>query len=552
MRVLLLYPVFPASFWSFERTIELLGRKAMLPPLGLVTVAALLPQAWEFKLVDRNVREVTEEEWAWAEMVMLSAMIVQKDDLLEQIREAKRRGKQVAIGGPYPTALPQECEEAGPDYLVLDEGEITLPMFLEALARGETRGTFRSDGVKPDVTKTPIPRFDLLEFDAYSEMSVQFSRGCPFQCEFCDIIVLYGRKPRTKEPKQMLAELQRLYDLGWRRSIFVVDDNFIGNKKNVKAFLAELKPWMVEKGYPFSFATEASVDLAQDQELMDAMVQCNFGAVFLGIETPDTDSLKLTKKSQNNRSPLEESVTNIARSGLRVMAGFIIGFDNEKSGAGQRIVDFVEKTAVPTAVFSMLQALPDTALSKRLAAEGRLVEGLGGDINQTTLMNYVPTRPVEEIAREYVDGFWALYDPKVFLERVFRHFMLLKEANYPKKAKGITRKADRANIRALGIICWRQGVVRTTRVQFWSQLYQMFRRNRGGLGSYLATCAQAEHFLEYRERVRTEIAAQLAKLHDAPEEIRARMSLPAWGGAKRDPEGRMALPVLAGSQSCST
>src|SRR4051812_35989380 len=205
MRVLLLYPKFPASFWSFDKTIELIGRKAMLPPLGLVTVAALLPQDWEFKLVDRNVREITEAEWEWAEMVMLSAMIVQKEDLLEQIRNAKRRGKTVVIGGPYPTALPQECVEAKPDFLVLDEAEVTLPMFMEALARGEKSGTFRSNGVKPDVTNTPIPRFDLLEFDAYSEMSVQFSRGCPFLCEFCDIIVLYGRVPRTKSPQQIVA-----------------------------------------------------------------------------------------------------------------------------------------------------------------------------------------------------------------------------------------------------------------------------------------------------------------------------------------------------------
>src|SRR5689334_4060080 len=222
MRALLIYPIFPPSFWSFEETIRLAGHKAMLPPLGLVTVAALLPQDWEFKLVDRNVREVTEAEWAWADIVMLSAMIVQKEDLLAQIREARGRGKPVVVGGPYPTALPHECATA--NYLVLDEGEITLPLFLAALERGEPSGMFRSNGEKPDVTHTPIPRFDLLEFDQYAEMSVQFSRGCPFMCEFCDIIVLYGRKPRTKTPAQLLGELERLFELGWRRSIFVVDD----------------------------------------------------------------------------------------------------------------------------------------------------------------------------------------------------------------------------------------------------------------------------------------------------------------------------------------
>ena len=539
MRVLLIYPVFPPSFWSFEKTIELVGRKAMLPPLGLITVAALLPQDWEFKLVDRNIREVTEAEWAWAELVMLSAMIVQKQDLLQQIREAKRRGKKVAIGGPYPTALPQECLEAAPDYLVLDEGEITLPMFLAALQRGDTSGTFRSGGEKPDVTHTPIPRFDLLDLDAYSEMSVQFSRGCPFLCEFCDIIVLYGRKPRTKTPAQMLAELDRLYELGWRRSVFVVDDNFIGNKRNVKAFLSELKGWMVQHGYPFSFATEASVDLAQDQELMDAMVTCNFGAVFLGIETPDPESLLLTRKSQNMRDPLAESVTRIARSGLRVMAGFIIGFDGEKAGAGQRIVDFVEETAIPTAVFSMLQALPDTGLFKRLAADGRLLQDRGGDINQTTLMNFVPTRPMEEIASEYVDGFWRLYDPIRFIDRVFRHFMLLKEATYPRKPKSFSRKVNWMNVRALLTICWRQGVLRKTRWRFWRHLWAMFRLNRGGIGSYLATCGQSEHFLDYRKRVRLMIALQLRHHADAHAAARPAVSEHAAGG-----KASFALPIL--------
>ena len=513
MRVLLLYPVFPPSFWSFESTIRLMGHKALLPPLGLVTIAAMLPRQWEFKLVDRNVRDVTEAEWAWADLVMISAMIVQKADFAAQVARAKRHGKPVVVGGPYPTALPQEAEATGADYLVLDEAEITLPLFLDALRRGERSGTFRAGGEKPDVTATPIPRFDLLDFSAYAEMSVQFSRGCPFMCEFCDIIVLYGRKPRTKSPEQLLAELDRLYELGWRRSVFMVDDNFIGNKKNVKALLAALRPWMEARGYPFSFATEASVDLAQDQELMDAMVACNFGAVFLGIETPDTDSLKLTRKTQNNRDPLAESVTRIARSGLRVMAGFIIGFDNEKPGAGQRIVDFVEATAIPTATFSMLQALPDTALSKRLAAAGRLIDDRGGDINQTTLMNFVPTRPMSQIAREYVDGFWALYDPSRYLERVFRHFMLLRHGKFPRKPKS-ARRISRAHLRSLAIVAWRQGVLRNTRVHFWKKLYQIYKLNPGGVRSYLNTCAQAEHFLRYRELVRDEISRQLER-HEA-------------------------------------
>ena len=296
MRALLIYPTFPKSFWSFEKAIELLGRKTLLPPLGLITVAAILPQEWEYKLVDRNVRDVTEAEWEWAEIVIMSGMIVQKGDIFDQIEEAHKRGKKVAIGGPYATSFSGDLK-GKVDYLVLDEGEITLPMFVEALEKGEESGIFRATE-KPDVSLTPIPRYDLLELDAYSEMSVQFSRGCPFQCEFCDIIVLYGRKPRTKAPEQLLAELETLYNLGWRRTIFLVDDNFIGNKRNVKILLRALQPWMEEHGYPFTFGTEASVDLANDQELMDLMTACNFGTVFLGIETPDEDSSKITGRHQ--------------------------------------------------------------------------------------------------------------------------------------------------------------------------------------------------------------------------------------------------------------
>jgi radical SAM superfamily enzyme YgiQ (UPF0313 family) len=508
MHILLLYPLFPKSYWSFEKALELVDRKVMLPPLGLVTVAAILPQTWEYTLVDRNIRPVTEAEWEWADIVILSAMIVQKEDLLNQIREAKRRAKLVAVGGPYPTALPQEVEAAGADYLILDEGEITLPLFVEAVRQNKSQGIFRADGKRPDVSSTPIPRFDLLDFAAYDNMAVQFSRGCPFQCEFCDIIVLYGRKPRTKTPTQLLAELDRLYELGWRRAIFMVDDNFIGNKRNVKLLLKELKPWMAAHHYPFRFNTEASVDLAQDQELMDLMVECNFTAVFLGIETPDEASLMVTQKPQNTRDPLTESVDAIIRSGLRVMAGFIIGFDGEQPGAGDRIVHFVEQTTIPMALLSMLQALPDTALWHRLQLEGRLREEEIGaaDINQTTLMNFVPTRPLKEIAEEYVNAFWQLYEPMTYLQRTYRHFLKLGAP----KCSIPMRPISWVNIRALLTICWRQGVVRKTRWQFWLNLYGIFRHNPKVWEHYLSVCALYEHFVEYRVIVKNQIEKQLA------------------------------------------
>lgn len=507
MRVLLLYPQFPKTFDSYEEVLKLIDRKTAMPPLGLITVAAILPQNWEFKLVDRNVRDVTETEWAWAELVILSAMIVQKQDLRALIGEAKRRGKQVAVGGPYPTSVPEDSLEVGADYLILDEGEITLPLFVEALESGDSQGIFRANGEKPDVTQTPIPRYDLLELNAYTSMSVQFSRGCPFQCEFCDIIILYGRKVRTKTPQQLIAELECLYELGWRRSIFMVDDNFIGNKRNVKLLLPELKVWMAQHRYPFKFLTEASVDLAQDPELMQLMVECNFYGVFLGIETPDTESLQLTKKYQNTRSSLVDSVRTIHQAGLRVTAGFIIGFDGEKSGAGDRIVEFVEQTAIPVTTFGMLHALPDTALWHRLKKEGRLLNSTGGD--QMTPMNFIPTRPIEEISREYVYALCSLYEPKQFLNRVYRCFRQIA----PPRCKTPAKFPSFVELRAMAIIFWRQGCKRNTRWLFWHHLFSILRHNPSVWEHYLTVCAYAEHFIQFRQLIPNQIEAQLTAVH---------------------------------------
>ncbi|MEL7036480.1 MAG: B12-binding domain-containing radical SAM protein [Cyanobacteria bacterium J06592_8] len=508
MQVLLIYPLFPKTFWSYDKILELVDRKVLLPPLGLITVASLLPQDWNLTVVDRNVREVTEAQWNRADLVILSAMIVQKSDLIEQIKAAKKRGKLVAVGGPYPTSVPHEILDSGADFLVLDEGEITLPLFIEALEQGETSGIFRASE-KPDITITPIPRYDLLELDAYDSMSVQFSRGCPFQCEFCDIITLYGRKPRTKSPSQLLKELDCLYELGWRRGIFMVDDNFIGNKRNVKLLLKELQVWQAEHQYPFRFNTEASIDLAADPELMDLMAKCNFDAVFLGIETPDEASLELTKKFQNMRSPLSDSIDKIIRMGLRPMAGFIIGFDGEKKGAGDRIVEFVEQAAIPTAMFGMLQALPNTALWNRLETENRLLQNPDSkqDINQTTLMNFIPTRPIEEIAQEYVTAFWTLYEPKRYLDRVYQCFLKMA----PSQCHAPFKTPEFVDLKALAIVIWRQGIRRQTRWKFWHHLFGIFRYNPGVWEHYLTACAHNEHFLEYRQAVREQIEAQLAE-----------------------------------------
>jgi len=504
MRTLLLYPRFPKSFWSFDKAIELMGKKTQSPPLGLITVAAILPQEWEFKLVDLNIREVAEEEWAWAEIVMISAMIVQRADFFIQINEAKRRGKKVAVGGPFPTSFINDVQNSGADYLVLDEGEMTVPPFLEAIARGEQNGLFRS-AEKPDIQKTPTPRYDLLELDAYMEMPVQFSRGCPFRCEFCDIIVLYGRKPRTKAPEQILRELECLYKLGWRGTTSMVDDNFIGNKRDVEKLLQVLKPWMAEKKYPFVFYTEASLNLAEHQKLMKLMTECNFDTVFIGVETPDKESLNLINKSQNLRAPISESVAAIKKAGMHITAGFIIGFDGEEAGAGRRVIQFVEENALPVAMFNLLQALPNTQLWYRLQKENRLIGDIDG--NQTSLINFVPTRPIEEIAKEYVEGFWELYEPKRYIERSYRHFMQMENINRHLESIPFGWK----EFKALTRIFWLQGVTRKTRWYFWYYLFKIMRFNRNMVPDYLLCCGLMEHFTEFRYLVRDQINAQLTK-----------------------------------------
>lgn len=508
MKALLLYPRFPKTFWSYNKFMKMAGLKASIPPLGIITVASLLPSDWEIRFFDRNVNKETEADWEWCDLVILSAMLAQKQDFIALIQKAGQLSKKVAVGGPYPTSVPGHALNAGANYLILDEGEITVPQFLEGITQGQEEGIFRALE-KPDVTKSPMPRFDLLKQDDYLMMAIQFSRGCPFQCEFCDITNLYGRKPRTKEPAQILAELQTLYDLGWKGSIFMVDDNFIGNQRNVKPMLRELIPWMEEHHYPFTFVTEASVNLAEDKELLELMVQAGFYAVFLGIETPDQDSLQVTRKFQNLRNPLIEACHIINKAGLLIYAGFIIGFDGERSGAAERIQAFVEQTSIPQPMLGILQALPNTVLWERLKQEQRLLDGTGceevGD--QNSLMNFIPTRSIAEIAKEYLEGIWRMYEPKDYLRRCFEQCLKitpnpnLKQTMYFSPGKGI---------QLITRLLWLQGWQRQEiRAQFWQQLWSILRIKPQFLNMYLGLCAAGEHFWEYRIVARERISQQL-------------------------------------------
>src|SRR2546422_5837784 len=375
MKVLLLNPEFPDTYWSFQHALPFECKRCAFPPLGLLTVSALLPKSWERRLVDMNVRSLKESDIEWADIVFATAMLVQKDSLRDAVKRCKARGKRVVLGGPYVTTTIEDLPEA--DHIFIGEAETTLPQFIKDLERGEAQRTYKA-AERPPLSVTPVADFQLADLKRYSAMSVQYSRGCPFNCEFCDIIEIYGRVPRTKSNQQILAELDALMRLGWRGTVFIVDDNFIGNKKNVRRLLPELAEWQERNGHPFSLLTEASVNLADDDALLSDMRRAGFRRVFLGIETPVEESLKEAQKSQN-RGNLLESVKRIQSYGMEVMAGFIVGFDNDPEDIFERQIDFIRKSAIPLAMVGLLNALPDTQLWKRLEREGRLLGEASGN-----------------------------------------------------------------------------------------------------------------------------------------------------------------------------
>ncbi len=347
-----------------------MGAKTVQPPLGLITVAALLPSQWSIQLVDLNVREITDEEWESADVICVGGMLPQQPCILDIISRANHDGKYVVVGGPDPSSQPEVYSQA--DALVLGEGENTIPLWLESWRRGEPNGVFESED-KPDITTSPIPRFELLDFSDYVNAGVQFSRGCPFNCEFCDIIELYGRVPRSKTTDQILAELDYLYELGYRGMVDLVDDNFIGNKRIVKPMLRALAAWCKEKKYPFFFSIEATMNLADDEELLDLMRQADFRFVFMGIETPVPELLALTQKRVNSMKPIVERVNKIYEYGIVVTAGFILGFDNEQRGNDRVMIACIQDTGIVIAMVGLLVALPNTQLTRRLQSERRLI-----------------------------------------------------------------------------------------------------------------------------------------------------------------------------------
>jgi radical SAM superfamily enzyme YgiQ (UPF0313 family) len=518
MRVLLINPEFSNSFWSLKQSCELLGRKTLMAPLGLLTLAALLPSDWDLRLADLNTRPLSAVDWDWAEMVMVSGMIVQRDSLLNLIREAKQKQKPVVVGGPYAASVPQESLEAGADFLVLGEGENTIPLWLAALRRDETHGVFQHEA-RPEMTLSPTPRFDLLNLDDYILLGIQTSRGCPFNCEFCDIINLYGREPRYKSADQVLAELEFLYRLGWRREVFICDDNFIGSQFHARSILEKLIPWMKSRGEPFSFWTQASANLGHNIPLLDLLTAANFSNVFIGVESPDEAVLVGSRKYQNLKNDLGQSLTNISANGLGVLPSFIIGFDQETEGAGDRICAFVEQNNLPAVMLNLLQALPNTALWDRLRQENRLITTeVSADMVEPSF-NFRPTRPAQEIVAEYIRTVDCLYEPSKYLARTYRHFLAMRPTRAAMAGKTRSRRTGNPNdpgsfrsrckdLATLLRLLWRQGIVAAYRRQFWRQLLGVYRHNPSRLQKYLERCGMGENLFQIRASLLARSAVQ--------------------------------------------
>lgn len=508
MKALLLYPQTPLTFFSFPKLLRRAGYRSLMPPLSLLTVAALVPREWELRLVDLSVEPMTDEMWAWPDMVLLSGMIIHRHNLTALIREAKARGKTVAVGGPIAHSLPAEVLEAGADFLVLGEGETTIPLFLEALAQGQRGGVIESS-LRPELATSPIPRFDLVNFKHYANLPIQTSRGCPHDCEFCDVVQIYGRRPRYKEPHQVIAELETIFRLGWRSKIFVCDDNFIANKTKARAILRELTPWHKNRGEPFVFETQATVDLGWDVDLIDQMTEANFTDVFLGIESPEEEALIRSQKHHNRRGSMEEAIGHIKANGLTIMGSFILGMDGERPGTGERIISFIESTGLPLVILNLLQAVPNTRLWHRLQKEGRLppgglprdsaIDSVGGE------QNFLPSRPREQIMAEYRQVWEKVYDPRRFLDRAHRYYLEMR----PVRAEMARRRGrklppppvpqakrplrqDIYELRELLHFTWRLGVVLPSRGQYWRHILDLARRNPSRLTGYLMACAHWE------------------------------------------------------------
>ena len=490
MRVLLVNPEFPDTYWSFRHALPFEGKRCVFPPLGLLTVSGLLPRSYERRLIDLNVEPLKNSHIDWADMIFITGMLAQKTSLHEVVKRCKLRGKLIVLGGPYVTSTIEELPYA--DHIFQGEAETTLPQFFTDLERGEAKRTYKAPE-RPPLAITPIPDFGLVNLKRYSCMSVQYSRGCPFSCEFCDIIEIYGRVPRTKSNQQILAELDELKHLGWRGPLFIVDDNFIGNKKNVRLLMPDLIEWQKKNGYPFSLLTEASVNLADDDDLLNAMKDAGFRRVFLGIETPVEESLKEAQKSQN-RGNLLDSVRKIQSRGMEVMAGFIVGFDNDPEDIFQRQIEFIRESAIPMAMVGMLNALPDTQLWKRLEREGRLLGDDASGNNTVATLNFIPKMDVEQLVNGYKTIMRTIYKPSEYYRRALDSLQRTPQ-DVPEAHQYHGLNALKAFVR----IAFKLGVLDADRREFWRFFLEAAHKHQDRMVELLRHAAMAYHFRKLNE-----------------------------------------------------
>ena len=490
MKILLVNPEFPETYWSFRYALPFEGKRSVFPPLGLLTVSSLLPRSCERRLVDLNIERLKTSQLEWADMIFVTGMLAQKESLHEVAARAKKLGKRIVLGGPYVTSTIEELPAA--DHIFQGEAETTLPQFFEDLERGDAKRIYKA-AQRPPLSLTPIPDFGLVNLKRYSCMSVQYSRGCPFSCEFCDIIEIYGRIPRTKSNQQMLSEFEALKQLGWRGPLFIVDDNFIGNKKNVRQLMPDLIAWQKRNGMPFSLLTEASVNLADDDDLLTNMREAGFRRVFLGIETPVEESLKEAQKSQN-RGDLLSSVRKIQNHGMEVMAGFIVGFDNDPEDIFERQIEFIRESAIPMAMVGMLNALPDTQLWKRLEREGRLLGNDATGNNTLSSLNFIPRMDAEKLQAGYQRIMRTIYKPSEYYRRALDSLQRTPQGD-PEAHQYHGLAALKAFLR----IAIRLGVLDAERREFWRFFLEALRTHNDRMTELLRHAAMAYHFRKLNE-----------------------------------------------------
>ena len=471
MKILLIYPEYPDTFWSFKHALKFISKKASFPPLGLLTVSSMLPQEWKKRLIDMNVSSLTENDLKWADYVFISAMIVQRKSAKEVIEKCKKLGIKVVAGGPLFTTEYKDFKDV--DHLVLNEAENTLPSFLEDLKNGCAQQIYTSTEW-PDIRETPSPQWDLVDTRKYASMSIQYSRGCPFNCEFCDIIVLNGRKPRTKNTDQILNELETLFAYRWRGGVFFVDDNFIGNRKKLKKeILPSLIDWMEREKYPFHFFTEASINLSDDEELMQLMVKAGFKKVFIGIETPNEESLTECNKYLNKNRDLIASVKKIQDHGLEVQGGFIVGFDNDPPSIFEKQISFIQKSGIVTAMVGLLNAPRGTRLYERLKKENRLLDDSTGD-NTDFSINFIPKMNVETLINGYKKILNTIYSPKHYYNRVITFLKGYKPKPIKKKIH-IKIPEFKAFLKSI----WFLGIAGKGRLHYWKLIsWTLLRKPR--------------------------------------------------------------------------